>query len=121
MPNGSVRSAQRSLGEKELPRCGLRRIWPAVQMHDLTGDSAPDIYVCNDYFSPDRIWINDGKGRFHAIARTAVRTTSTFSMGVDFADIDRDGNVDFFVVDMLSPDHRKRHVQLGERYAFRWP
>ena len=93
----------------------------AVQMHDLTGDGAPDIYVCNDYFSPDRIWINDGTGRFHAIARTAIRTTSTFSMGIDFADIDRDGNVDFFVVDMLSPDHRKRHVQLAERSAFRWP
>ncbi len=93
----------------------------AVQMHDFTGDGAPDIYVCNDYFSPDRIWINDGKGHFRAIARTAVRTTSAFSMGIDFADIDRDGKVDFFVVDMLSPDHQKRHVQLGERASFQWP
>lgn len=93
----------------------------AVQMHDFTGDGAPDIYVCNDYFSPDRIWINDGKGRFRAIARTAIRTTSTFSMGVDFADIDRDGFVDFFVVDMLSPDHLKRNVQLGEKSPVPWP
>ena len=102
---------------KEAPRdWGL-----AVQMHDFTGDGRPDIYVCNDYSSPDRIWINDGAGRFHAAARTAVRTTSTFSMGVDFADIDRDGQVDIFVVDMLSPDHRKRNVQLGERAPFQWP
>ena len=36
-------------------------------------------------------------------------------MGVDFADIDRDGNVDFFVVDMLSREHQKRHVQLEQR------
>lgn len=96
---------------KETPRdWGL-----AVQMHDFNGDGAPDIYVCNDYWSPDRIWVNDGKGKFRAIARTAIRSTSSFSMGVDFADIDRDGNVDFFVVDMLSPDHQKQHVQVGER------
>jgi hypothetical protein len=93
----------------------------SVQMRDFTGDGTPDIYVCNDFYTPDRIWINDGKGRFRAMARTAIRTTSTFSMGVDFADINRDGNVDFFVADMLSPDHRKRHVQLGERTPFRWP
>jgi hypothetical protein len=90
-------------------------------MHDLNGDGAPDIYVCNDYFSPDRIWINDGKGRFRAISRPAIRTTSSFSMGIDFADIDRDGNVDFFVVDMLSREHQKQHVQLGERNAVPMP
>lgn len=89
----------------------------AVQMHDFTGDGAPDIYVCNDYFSPDRIWVNDGKGKFRAIPRTAIRTTSSFSMGVDFADIDRDGNVDFFTVDMLSRDHEKRNVQLEQRIS----
>src|ERR1043165_9857737 len=95
---------------KETPRdWGL-----AVQMHDFNGDGAPDIYVCNDYFSPDRVWINDGKGKFRAIKHLAIRSTSTFSMGVDFADIDRDGNVDFFVVDMLSRDHRKRQVQVSE-------
>lgn len=93
----------------------------AVQMHDFTGDGAPEIYVCNDFASPDRIWINDGKGRFRAIARTAVRTTSAFSMGVDFADFNRDGYTDFFVVDMLSPSHRMRTVQVGERAPFRWP
>jgi hypothetical protein len=31
----------------------------SVQFHDLNGDGAPDIYVCNDLFTPDRIWIND--------------------------------------------------------------
>jgi len=93
----------------------------SVQMRDFTDDGAPDIYVCNDFSSPDRIWINDGRGRFRAIARTAIRTTSASSMGVDFADINRDGNVDCLVVDMLSPDHRMRNVQLGERTPFRWP
>jgi len=86
----------------------------AVQFHDLNGDGAPDIYVCNDLFTPDRIWINDGKGKFRALPRLALRNTSTFSMGVDFADVNRDGIVDFLVVDMLSRVHQKRQVQVGE-------
>lgn len=106
------------LDEDGRPLTEVPRDWGlSVQMRDFTGDGAPDIYVCNDFFTPDRVWINDGHGRFRAIARTAIRTTSVFSMGVDFADVDRDGHVDFFVADMLSPDHRKRHVQLGGRAA----
>ena len=93
----------------------------AVQFHDINGDGAPDIYVCNDLFTPDRVWINDGTGRFRALPTLALRNTSTFSMGVDFGDLNRDGQVDFFVVDMLSPDHRKRHVQTGQASPMRWP
>jgi hypothetical protein len=93
----------------------------AVQFHDLNGDGAPDIYVCNDLHSPDRIWINDGHGRFRAIARTAIRCTSVFSMGVDMADINRDGYVDLFVVDMFSREHSKQMVQVASRTPAYWP
>jgi len=103
------------LNEDGLPLTDPPRDWGlAAQFHDLDSDGAPDIYVCNDLFTPDRIWINDGQGKFRALPRLALRNTSTFSMGVDFADIDRDGYVDFFVVDMLSRDHQKRHVQVSE-------
>ena len=80
--------------------------------HDLNGDGWPDLYVCNDYWTPDRIWINDGHGHFRAIPRVALRNTSASSMGIDFADINRKGHVDFFVVDMLSrlPELRKRQM-----------
>ena len=90
----------------------------AASFYDFTGDGAPDLYVCNDLFPPDRIWVNDGKGNFQLIAPTAVRSTSTFSMGVDFADINRDGAPDFFVTDMRSRDHLKQQVQVGEMSAF---
>jgi len=93
----------------------------SVQMHDLNGDGAPDIYVCSDLFSPDRIWINDGHGKFRALPRLGLRHTSAFSMGVDFADINRDGTVDFFVVDMLSRDHMKRQVQVTGANRTQWP
>ncbi len=81
---------------------------------DMNGDGAPDIYVCNDFESPDRIWINDGRGKFRAIAPLALRHTSVFSMGIDFADVNRDGHDDFFVSDMLSREHRQRMMETGE-------
>jgi hypothetical protein len=68
--------------------------------------------VCNDYWTPDRIWINDGQGHFRAIDRLAVRHTSASSMGVDFADVNRSGNLDLMVVDMLSRDQRLRKRQM---------
>jgi hypothetical protein len=82
-----------------------------VIFRDLNGDGLPDLYVCNDAQSPDRIWINDGKGHFHAAPRLAVRKTSLSSMGVDVADIDRDGFDDIFVLDMLSRSHQRRLTQ----------
>jgi len=89
--------------------CGLLR--------DLDGDGSPDLYVCNDFASPDRVWMNRGDGRFRSIPDAAIRTTSRFSMGVDVADIDRDGDDDILVLDMLSRDHRRRQVQTGSGKA----
>ena len=74
----------------------------AAMFRDANDDGHPDLYVCNDFWTPDRFWINDGRGRFRAAPRLAMRNMSASSMGVDFADIDRDGDMDFFVVDMLS-------------------
>lgn len=84
----------------------------SVMMRDINGDGAPDIYVCNDFQTPDRIWINDGKARFRALPRLALRQICHFSMGVDFADLDRDGHDDFIVVDMLSRKHALRMTQM---------
>ncbi len=85
----------------------------SAMFYDINGDRVPDLYVCNDAYTPDRFWINDGTGRFRAINHLAWRSTSHFSMGVDFADFDRDGDFDFFVVDMLSRDHKLMLTQKG--------
>src|ERR1051326_4594210 len=65
----------------------------------LNGGGFPDIYVCNDASTPDRFWFNDGKGKFRAVNPLAQRQTSYYSMCSDSADIDRDGNEDFLVVE----------------------
>lgn len=83
----------------------------SVAFRDMNRDGWPDIYICNDGFMPDRIWMNRGDGTFRAIDYLDIRQTSYSSMGVDFADIDRDGHDDFFVADMLATDHQKRMTQ----------
>ncbi len=85
----------------------------SAMFRDINGDGAPDLYVCNDYEAPDRIWMNNGKGQFRALPKAALRSGSRFSMSVDFADINRDGHDDFIVTDMLSRIHRLRTTQMG--------
>ena len=93
----------------------------SVMFRDIDGDGTPDLYVCNDFHSPDRVWLNDGRGRFRALPRLGLRQTSIFSMGVDFADLDRDGRDDFFVADMLSRKHANRQIQLMDRRPVQLP
>ena len=64
-------------------------------IRDVNGDGLPDIYVCNDFQTEDRFWMNQGEGKFRVLPRLAQRKSSLFSMGVDFADINRDGMTTF--------------------------
>ncbi|HEY3113665.1 MAG TPA: CRTAC1 family protein [Gemmatimonadaceae bacterium] len=82
-----------------------------ARFFDANGDGYPDLYVCNDFEDPDQFWINDGKGTFRLAPRFTLRSSSNSSMAVDFSDIDRDGNTDFFVADMRSRDSRRRKTQ----------
>ena len=89
----------------------------SVEFHDFDDDGDPDLYVCNDFESPDRIWLNDGTGHFRALPKLAIRSISASSMGVAFSDIDRDGHTDFFLTEMLSRDYRRRMTQKGPTMA----
>jgi enediyne biosynthesis protein E4 len=93
---------------------GLPADWSlCATFRDVNGDGAPDLYVCNDFFSPDRFWLNDGRGGFQLVPRTALRHTTRNSMGMDFADVNRDGHLDFVTVDMLKRNHTAQHIQAG--------
>ena len=101
------------LDEQGKPLHGPPLDWSlCAALRDLNNDGAPDLYVCSDYWTPDRLWINDGQGHFRAIDTLALRKIPASSMGVDFADINRDGHLDIFAVDMLSrsPEMRKRQM-----------
>ncbi len=81
---------------------------------DLNQDTLPDLFVCNDFHAPDRLWYNLGQGRFRLAPPLALRRTSLFSMAADFADVNRDGRDDLFVLDMLSRDHQQRMRYLSD-------
>ena len=98
---------------------GLDKDWGlTAKFQDINGDNHPDLYVCNDFYSPDRFWINQGNGTFKAIDKMSLRNYSYSSMSVDFSDINRDGNIDFFVTEMLSPDHRSRMQNYANQSPF---
>ena len=89
----------------------------AVSFRDLNQDGWPDLYVCSDNATPDRLWLNDQQGGFRAADTFALRHTSRSSMGVDVADVNQDGLDDIFVVDMLASDHGKRLQQLVKQHS----
>lgn len=105
------------LDEDGRPLASAPRDWGlAAHFGDVNADGRPDLYVCNDLHTPDRFWLNvstNGRPRFRAIARTALRSNSMFSMGVDFGDLNRDGFVDFFTVDMKARDRSARSRALA--------
>jgi len=89
----------------------------SARFQDVDSDGDVDLYVCNDFQHPDRLWLNQGDGRFRSADPSDLRTIPLTSMGVDFSDVDRDGDVDFFVADMLSQDPvlRRRQIDLAGR------
>lgn len=84
----------------------------AATFADLNGDGAPDLYVSNDFEDPDELWLNDGHGRFRLAPWYTLRATSNSGMAVAVGDLDRDGHVDLFQVDMLSADTRRLKTQI---------
>ncbi|HEV8543606.1 MAG TPA: VCBS repeat-containing protein, partial [Verrucomicrobiae bacterium] len=105
--------------EQGKPIAAYRDWGLSVMFRDLNGDGAPDIYVCNDNASPDRIWINTGHGTFRPASREMFRHFSRSAMGIDIADVNRDGYDDIIVLDMLAREHGQRMKQLVKDYPDR--
>ncbi|NNK88257.1 MAG: VCBS repeat-containing protein, partial [Flavobacteriaceae bacterium] len=72
---------------------------------DINDDSWPDIYIANDYYVPDAMYINNGDGTFTDQIKANTNQISFYGMGLDIADINNDNLKDIFVLDMASSDH----------------
>jgi enediyne biosynthesis protein E4 len=72
-----------------------------VTVGDINGDMLPDIYVSNDFYERDYLYINNGDGTFKESLENCMGHLSLSSMGVDMADINNDGLSDICVIDML--------------------
>ncbi|GAB4405637.1 MAG: VCBS repeat-containing protein [Bacteroidia bacterium] len=75
-----------------------------VSIGDLDRDGWPDIYVSNDFFERDYLYLNQGDGTFREALEAHVREISLSSMGADVADLNGDGWPEIFVTDMLPRD-----------------
>jgi hypothetical protein len=76
-----------------------------VAVSDLNGDHLPDLYISNDFWERDYLYINKGNGTFSEELPSRVNFCSTSSMGADIADINNDGHPDIFTTDMLPGDN----------------
>ena len=72
-----------------------------VTVGDINDDNWPDIYVSNDFFERDYLYINNKNGSFTEDLQNRVKHISHSSMGADMADINNDGLPEIFVTDML--------------------
>ncbi|MFD2586432.1 VCBS repeat-containing protein [Croceitalea marina] len=88
-----------------------------VTVGDINNDLYPDIYVSNDFFEHDYLYINNQDGTFKEDIKNWVSHLSLFSMGADMADINNDGKSDIFVTDMLPEgDERLKTTTNFETY-----
>jgi enediyne biosynthesis protein E4 len=71
---------------------------------DINGDGWPDVYVSNDSYERDYLYINQKNGTFKDELENCMGHTSMSSMGTDMGDINNDGYPDLFTTDMLPGD-----------------
>ena len=72
-----------------------------VTISDVNNDGWQDIYVSNDFFERDYLYLNNKNGTFTESLEKSIRELSMNSMGADIADINNDGYPDIYVTDML--------------------
>ncbi|MGK0139324.1 MAG: hypothetical protein ACI9DJ_002783 [Algoriphagus sp.] len=76
-----------------------------VATGDLNGDLLPDLYVSNDFWERDYLYLNNGDGTFKEDLNNRINYCSVSSMGADIGDINGDGNPEIFTTDMLPADN----------------
>jgi enediyne biosynthesis protein E4 len=78
-----------------------------VAVADINRNGWPDIYVTNDFFERDYLYLNNGDGTFREALDEQMPYLSYFSMGLDVADLNNNGWPDIYVTDMLPEDEHR--------------
>ncbi|NNC61667.1 MAG: VCBS repeat-containing protein, partial [Eudoraea sp.] len=88
-----------------------------VMITDINKDLYPDIYVSNDFYERDYLYINNQDGTFSEEIKDWTSHLSLSAMGIDMADINNDGHAEIFITDMLpEADERVKSVMEFDGY-----
>lgn len=88
-----------------------------VTVGDVNQDQWPDLYISNDFYERDYLYINNQKGGFDEQLESYMGHISMFSMGADLADLTNDGYPEIFSTDMLpEDDYRLKTLVSFETY-----
>lgn len=79
----------------------------SAAVSDINKNGCPDLYVANDFFERDYLYLNNCDGTFTESLEDKIRSISYSSMGSDIADINNDGWPDIYVSDMR-PESEER-------------
>ncbi len=100
-------------------------IWGVSQGHaaiwfDANRDGWPDLYVANDFETPDRFYLNQGDGTFVDVVDIRLPHVTYFSMSADSGDLNNDGYMDFLVTDMRDRTHESFMTGMEEMGRGLW-
>jgi hypothetical protein len=72
-----------------------------ITISDYNNDTWPDIFISNDFFERDYLYINNQDGTFKEDLTQQFGSISMCSMGADAADLNNDSYTDIMVTEML--------------------
>ena len=72
-----------------------------ITLSDYNQDSWPDIFISNDFFEKDYLYINNQDGTFTESSEVYFESLSMGSMGADASDLNNDGLPEIMVTEML--------------------
>lgn len=72
-----------------------------VSVGDMNRDGWPDLYVSNDFFERDYLYLNNRDETFDEVLKKSTYSISAASMGADLQDLNGDGYPEIFVTEML--------------------
>lgn len=78
-----------------------------ITLGDFNNDDWVDIFISNDFFERDYLYLNNQDGSFTESLTKVFSSISQGSMGADLADLNGDGRMELFVTEML-PDSLSR-------------
>ena len=88
-----------------------------VAAGDFNNSGWDDMYISNDFFEHDYLYINQHNGTFKENSNEAMGHMSMSSMGSDMADINNDGYLDMMTTDMLpESDYRLKTTTKFDEY-----